>query len=196
MVAEAVERPLAKGFAGKNLRIPLFTKIKTRNLYVSQMLSALEVAKATGLTSGQVYQLAHREGWTKLRKETALRVAKSADARASADVDALIEEIANDTAELSLGTLAKSKETLMRSDEDAARDLQAYSQAAKNFVGLYRQAKSLDVAAQQGNTTNVLFISCPRAGDAALPSASAPAKPEPINVTPVSPAVTQPASEA
>lgn len=198
MVAEALPetsgRKRAKHTRVRAFQIPLYTRLKARNLYVGQMLGAAEVGNATGLTAKQIYDLADREGWGKARIALRTKAADSAETRAQQDIDALVQEVAADTAELSLGTLAKAKITLERDDKEAARDLQAYSQAAKNFVGLYRQAKSLDVAAQQGSTTNVMFISCARAGDAV--PAIAPAKADPINVTPIAAPVTQVASEA
>jgi len=162
MVAEA-EAPSKKAAFSPNrraaLRIPLMTRIKARNLYVSQQLAASEVGKACGLTPKQVFNLAMREGWTKTRKELERKAELSADARTQRDIEELVEEVANDTAELSLGTLAKAKKTLERDDEFAAKDLQAYSVAAKNFVGMYREAKRLDADRKsEGNTTNLIFV--------------------------------------
>ncbi len=159
-------------------QIPLFTRLKAKNLYVGQMASASTVAAACGLTEKQVYNLSDREGWTKLRMETKSRLEQSVNARTQAAITELTEHIADETAELSLGTLAKAKRTLERDDEFAAKDLQAYSVAAKNFVGLYRQAKQLDVAAAgDGATSNTIVFM----GD--FVRASTP-ETEPRNVTP------------
>lgn len=132
------------------------------------MATAATVAAACGLTDTQVYNLADREGWTKLRTETKRRLEESVNARTQAAITELTEHIADETAELSLGTLAKAKSTLARDDEFAAKDLQAYSVAAKNFVGLYRQAKQLDAqSADAGSATvNVMFVgSLPRSAE-------------------------------
>lgn len=159
MVAEAAPIVSTKPPNRRNaVRIPLYTKIKARNLYVSQMLGGPEVAKATGLTCPQIYSLADREGWTKLRKELAKKAISDSTARLHAETDAVIEEIAQDNAELSLGTLGKAKVTLDRTDREAARDLQAYSQAAKNFVGMYRQARELDTKGESTPGNTVIFI--------------------------------------
>lgn len=166
MVAEAVEREAKPSVPKKPkltrnraFQIPLYSRLKARNLYVGQMLDAATVAEATGLKVKQVYDIASREGWSKARAMVRAKASESAEARAQKDIDSLIEEVAADTAELSLGTLAKSKVALERNDRDAAKDLQAYSQAAKNFVGLYRQAKNLDVANKAGeSSTTVVFV--------------------------------------
>lgn len=165
MVAEAPKdstRDKQPGNRRAFITIPLRTKIKARNLYVSQGLGAEETAKACDLTRKQVYALADREGWTKLRREIFRKATESADARNMREIDALVDEVAQDTAELSLGTLNVAKEELYGNSEDKAKNLQAYSVAAKNFVGLWRQAKNLDVQQQGAGETNVLFIALTR----------------------------------
>jgi hypothetical protein len=193
MVAEAVleepkrsiKRPGRKP-GGICQRIPLATRIKARNLYVLQQLQAEEVAKQVGLRRDQVYSLADREGWTKARSEIKRKAIEAADARIAADTSELVEAVAMESAELTLSTFAAAKAELAAGPgEFTAKNVQAYSQATKNYVGLYRQAKSLDVAAQQGSTVNVMFVSCPRAGDSV--PVKAPSKAEPINVTPAKP---------
>jgi hypothetical protein len=202
MVAEAVEpkvKSSAKPRSSPNWKlrpkIDLLTRSQARNLYVVRQLSAQEVATQTGLTPRQVYDLADRENWTKTRAEIKRKSAEALQAREAEDIEELVEAVAIKSKLLSLGSLDASIDELAVKGKDRAKNLQAYSQAAKNFVGLYRQAKSLDVAAQSGNVTNVLFISCARAG--MNEPAALPAKAEPINVTPAKPAdVTQVASEA
>jgi hypothetical protein len=160
MVAQAEPVSVRRKTRKPGLSIPLFTRLRAQNLYVNQLASASVVGAACGLTPKQVYDLADREGWAKLRNETKRRATEDVNARTQANIDELVEHVASDTAELSLGTLAKAKRTLERDDEFAAKDLQAYSVAAKNFVGLYRQAKQLDVSAQSGDgaTVNVMFV--------------------------------------
>jgi hypothetical protein len=167
------------------LPIPIATRTKARNLYLLQQLPAQEIADACGLRRQQVYDLASNEGWTKKRKQMLLRATESSDARADRMTQEVQEALACDTEELSFGTVDKCKKTLLRDDRDAARDLQAYSQSLKNFVGVARQTRGLDNAKDAGNTTNVLFVSCPRAGDSV--PVKAPSKAEPINVTPAKP---------
>jgi hypothetical protein len=201
MVAEAIAKNSTPKYRRESAKlcpkIPLSTRVKARNLYVLQQISAREVAEQCGLKEKQVYTLAQREGWVAVRKARKLSTEQALDARIANDSDELVEAVALQSAEMTLETFKAAKEALDAGGDDAARNVQAYSQATKNYVGLYRQAKSLDVAAQQGNTTNVLFISCARAGvnePSALPVA--PTKAEPINVTPVAAPVTQVASEA
>ncbi len=178
MVAEAAAKPSVRRKTRKpSLSIPLLTRIKAQNLYVNQLAAASVVGAACGLSPKQVYDLADREGWTKLRNETKRRASESVQARTQATIDELVEHVAADTAELSLGTLAKAKATLLRDDENAAKDLQAYSVASKNFVGLYRQAKQLDAqqACEGASQINVMFVG-------QLPRSSA--ERTTINVTP------------
>ena len=113
----------------------------------------------------------------------------------------MVEAVAMESAELTLSTFKAAKDALTAGGEDAARNVQAYSQATKNYVGLYRQAKSLDINKENTLGVNVLFIACTRVGvnDTANALPAAPAKAEPINVTPAKPddaPVTQVASEA
>lgn len=172
-------------------KIDLLTRSQARNLYVVRQLSAPEVATQTGLTASQIYNLADREGWTKTRAEIKRKSAEALRARDEEDISEIVEAVAVKSQVLSLGTLDSAITELATPGEFQAKNLQALSVAAKNFVGLYRQAKSLDVAAQQGNTVNVLYVACPRVG---IDDAKRETKAEPINVTPTE--VTQVSADA
>lgn len=172
MVADAVNpsvKPQKPTGRPSVARIDLLTRSQARNLYVVRQLSAQEVATQTGLTQSQIYNLADREGWTKTRAEIKRKSAEKLAQRDQEDIDELVEAVALKSKVLSLGTLDASIEELASPGEFQAKNLQAYSVAAKNFVGLYRQAKQLDAnanAAQQGAQINVLFVgSLPRSAE-------------------------------
>lgn len=195
MVAEAlpevsVSAPKRKG-RGQAPCIDLLTRSKARNLYAVRQLPAQEVATACGLTVQQIYTLAQREGWTKTRVLMRQKEEQASQAREERDIKELVDAVAVKSQVLSLGTLDSALEELNTPGEFQAKNLQALSVAAKNFVGLYRQAKSLDVASQQGNTVNVLYVACPRVG---IDDAKREAKAELINVTPTE--VTQVSADA
>lgn len=164
MVASA-EPPNLNRSAKPNRRgtaapIDLMTRSKARNLYVVRQLPAQQVANETGLTLSQVYSLAHRDGWTKTKVQMREREQKLSIAREEKDIAELVEAVAIKSKVLSLGTLDTAITELATPGEFQAKNLQALSVAAKNFVGLYRQAKQLDQQAQQsqGSTTNIVFL--------------------------------------
>ncbi len=142
-------------------KISLLTRTQARNLYVLNQVGAAEVATQTGLTIKQVYSLADREGWTKQRKEIKGKSIEAQNARMSADCEAHVEAAAMESSELVLSTFTKAKEAIAKGGPMAAKDVQAWSQATKNYVGIYRQAKQLDVsndANGQGAQINVMFV--------------------------------------
>jgi len=189
MVAEA-EKPSTREKhpnAGKMInRIDLLTRAQARNLYVVRQLSAQEVATQTGLTAKQVYSLAEREGWSKTRAEIKRKSLAASDAREADSIDELVEAVAVKSSVLSLGTLDNAIEELKTPGEFQAKNLQALSVAAKNFVGLYRQAKQLDV--NQGDASgaqiNVMFVGALPRTQSQPAQAQAQAQSAPRNVTP------------
>jgi hypothetical protein len=199
MVAEAIEaqasKPKRPSSNGRAPDIPVLTVSRIRNLYLGHCLGAKEIADQVGLPADSVRNLLYRRGWTKLRKSREAQIEAKAIARADESVEEIVQAVAMESEALALGTLQTSHGVLadVGKDPDAPRNLQALSQAAKNFVGLFRQARNLDTAKDGSGAVNVLFISCARAGvnDAASLTA-APVKAEPINVTPV----TAPSSSA
>lgn len=189
MVAEAEQTSVKRKVTQKGKlvgKIDLLTRAQARNLYVVRQLSAPEVATQTGLTARQIYDLADREGWTKTRAEMKRKTAEALQARDEADIGELVEAVAVKSQVLSLGTLdAAIDELKCGGAENQAKNLQALSVAAKNFVGLYRQAKQLDVQsdASAAQTTNVFFV-----GQLARSTER--------NVTPAQPAIDVPSESA
>lgn len=200
MVAEATEAPASKPRlspgSGRAVDIPVLTVARVRNLYLGHCIGAKEIADQTGLTADQVRNLVQRRGWTKLRAKKKAEIESKAIARADASVEEIVQAVAMESEALALGTLQTSHGVLadVGKDPDAPRNLQALSQAAKNFVGLFRQARNLDASKDNAGAVNVLFIACQRAG--VNEPAALPAKAESINVTPAKPYGAQAASEA
>ncbi len=191
MVAEATppttsrKKPTGRGHAPN---IDLLTRSKARNLYVVRQLPAQEVANQTGLTQRQVWSLATREHWGKTRLQLKEKEKAASLAREEADIGELVEAVAIKSKVLSLGSLDAAIEELDGKGEDYAKNLQMLSVASKNFVGLYRQAKSLDAqsAGEGASQINVMFVG-------ALPRS---AERSTVNVTPSNPAIDVQASAA
>lgn len=164
MVAEAEPkvaiRQKKRAGRGHAPEIPLATRAQARNLYAVRQLGGEEVAKQTGLSVRQVYSLATREGWTKLRARNKERELRLSNERDEADVREMVEAVAIKNKVLTLGTLDSAIDELANGGEFKAKNLQALSVAAKNFNGMWREAKALDVqdAASQGAQINVMFV--------------------------------------
>ncbi len=189
MVAEtatdATQKPLAKRGRPPIHRVSLIQRSKARTLYIVEQLSYREISEQTGIPPRVLQNMAYRENWTNAKKSTLKSVEEKSLARIKEQVDEVVSAVALQTEELSLGTLAKARVTLDREDVNAARDLQAYSQAAKNFVGIARQARGLDSELRTDrNGQTLVFVKLERVGDASTPKRL----PEPateVNVTPV-----------
>ncbi len=161
--------------------IDLATRAQARNLYAVRRLGGQEVAKQTGLTVRQVQSLAHREGWTQIRAKIKERELRLSQERDEADVKEMVEAVAIKNKVLTLGTLDEAIDELANGGEFKAKNLQALSVAAKNFNGMWREAKALDqLDAQAGaSQINVMFVGAlPRSAERAT-----------VNVTPSAPSV-------
>lgn len=162
MVSVSEPDSLVQEVAGKRrpaAPIPLATRIKARNLYVLQQIGASAVAAQTGLTTEQVYSLAAREGWTKARAMTKAREIEKHDAKALEAMTELTEATAMEASELTMETFRAAKEAMAKGGPFLAKDMQAWSTATKNYVGIWRQAKGLDSAQQQANAAPTLNVS-------------------------------------
>lgn len=169
MVAETLMQqsaPKTRKRQGFQSRIPLPQKLQVRALYVIQQLSTREISEKSGLTENQVRNLICREKWRTSKLRAKSFVQEKHDARIREGVEEFVESVAIQTEELSVGTLSKARVTLDREDVNAARDLQAYSQAAKNFVGIARQARGLDAErnAERTNGATIVFVQLERVG--------------------------------
>jgi hypothetical protein len=172
MVAEAEpktsSRPKKPNGRGHAPEIDLATRSQARNLYAVRRLGGEEVAKRTGLSVRQIQSLAHREGWTDLRRKLKERELRLSQEREEQDVKEMVAAVAIKNKVLTLGTLDEAIDELAHGGEFKAKNLQALSVAAKNFNGMWREAKALDQldAQANGSTLNVMFVgSLPRSSE-------------------------------
>ena len=148
---------------GSGVAIPILVKARVRNLYLGHLLSPKEIAAQINLPVRQVQNLVFNQGWTKLRESKTKQIEARTLARIEKDTQQLVDAVAGESEELALGTLRASHNVLadVGTDPDAPRNLQALSQSAKNFVGIFRQARGLDAKqVGEGGTSqiNVMFV--------------------------------------
>lgn len=157
--------------SGRAVDFPVLTIARVRNLYLGHCLGSTEIAKQTGLKPEQIRNLVARRGWTKLRAAKKEQIEQKAIARTEASINEIVEAVAMESETLALGTLNASHGILadIGRDPDAARNLQALSQSAKNFVGIFRQARNLDAQViGEASTVNVMFVgSLPKSAERA-----------------------------
>lgn len=165
MVAQAAN---AKKPAPK-LTIPLLTKLKVRNLYLSQGLGPQAIAKITGLTEKQAGNIIVREGLAKLRASAKSAIEARSDARTQEQVSEVIEAIARESEEIALSGIARAREATESRSEFAAKDFQSWTGGVRNLVNIARQARGLDSerSAGQGATLNVFVGRFETVGDKA-----------------------------
>ncbi len=187
MVAETLPvAPETRKRMGFRPTFPLQLKLKVRSLYVIQQLSSAEIGAQVGLTRKQVQDLVKREGWIAVKRRAKASILAKHDARAREEVLEVHEAFALKTEELGMGVLEKAGARMPDQDENVARDLQALSQTAKNFIGIARQVRGMDLSRDADrNGQTLVFVKLERVGDAS----TAKRLPEPaateINVTPV-----------
>ncbi len=167
MVA-AAQQTIAKGKPGRrSSEIPVFVRLKARNLYVAQGLSHPAIAEQTGLRVVTVRRLASREGWTGLRKRQKAQLLASADANAQAMQSDVLDAIASVSEQHAMRSLDRVGEALERTDKEAARDAQSYSGCLRNLVNVSREIRRPEIAAIEGAHLNVFVL---RVGDQAKPA--------------------------
>lgn len=131
----------SSGLKGRAAAIPIYLRVKARNLYLNQCLPFKAISQATGLGVEVLERLSCREGWTALRRAQKERLMKAADAGALAIESEIVQTVVTEGSELLLKTLQKTGEALERNDRDAAKDAQAYSATAKNLVSVVRSIR-------------------------------------------------------
>ena len=154
-------------------RIPEFTRLALRSLYVVHGKAPSEIASALQLSLNQVNGLIKREGWTQERdrrlNQKAEKVAQEQDAHAIESTNRVNEVVGVLAEELTVGSLTMCADALTEKD---AKKLQMASSAARNLDQVRRAARNLD-RGDSLNTqiTNLAFFSIGRAA------------PDPVNVT-------------
>lgn len=134
--------------------IPVFTRMKARNLYLGQCLSYKEISAATGLPVPTLEKLASREGWTKLRRAAKERLLEESNTRVSAVAQEALEAISDEMVVLTAESLTRVRESLDRTDKDAAKDFQAYTAGAKNLATTAKALRETGKGSQETTVTN------------------------------------------
>lgn len=167
MVA-STQKALSPQHGKRGQEIPVYTRAKARNLYFQQCLPYKLIAQATGLTVPCLQQLAHREGWTALRREKKQRMMVESAARGEVMIEEVNKAIADRSEQYALRTLDRVEGALERDDEFAARDAQSYTGALRNLVNVARDIRRPAGEQQQtGNTLNMFVL---RVGAEATPA--------------------------
>lgn len=177
MVKEKLNPTNSKGY-----RIPVLTKLKARNLYLSSGLSHDAISLQTGLSHPQVAKLISREGWAKLKKSRESRLAKIAQEKQEVVDTEVVETIASEAQEIMLGGLDRAKGSLSATHEFAAKDFQSWTSGVKNLAGVITAIRGDDQGktnvSESRGSINLFFI---------RPSVEqASAKAEPKRVSPAS----------
>jgi len=133
----------------------LSQRLQIRSLYLGAQKAPRQIAAEMGLKTALVQNVISKAGWAKERAETVKKTLEKQDARAARNVDAIVEHVAKKTEELSVRTLDFCEEALTARD---AKTLQAASNAARNFVTLFRQARELDRPGLPGEGTVPLNV--------------------------------------
>lgn len=163
MVAETLSAPKRGKIGGVRQTVPLPVKLKIRSLYIIQQLSPAEIGEKMGMTRQQVQGVVYREKWQREKQRVKLALQQKADARAQDEIAEIHDAFAIKTEELAMGTLDKAAKRMPNEDENVARDLQALSQTAKNFVGIARQIRGMDLAKRDNASgATVVFVQCER----------------------------------
>lgn len=146
-------------------KVDMVTRMKIRSLYLYNGLDPKEIAEQTQIPVAAIHKLVGNAGWSAQRSRLKREIQAKADARSAAEVEGIVEAVAIKSEEMGLRSLDEAGDILdakVRSDF-WAKDLQSVSQAAKNFIGLARQARGLDTSENQaGNTQSILFVSLER----------------------------------
>lgn len=155
----SARKPYVRRIAGRPT-FPLPLKLRVRSLYIIQQLSSAEIAAQVGLTRKQIQDLAAREGWVAIKQRAKSSLVAKHDARAKAEIAEIHDAFALKTEELGMGVLEKAARRMPDEDENVAKDLQALSQTAKNFIGIARQVRGMDLGAREsaGVASVVVFV--------------------------------------
>ncbi len=161
--------PQKKGARTARVRFfpSLVQRAKAKVLYVIERLPPKEIEERTGIPARSLHNIAHREKWVAAKRRAKEKAEFQALEMSKEQIDAVAQGSAIQCDSLSLGTLSACEEVLEKKSGDFwAKDLQSLSQAAKNFVGIARQARGLDTAENASDSkTNIIFLNLERVGD-------------------------------
>jgi hypothetical protein len=179
---DSPEKPILGGsgviLRKQPFRASLVQRSQAHSLYLIERLPWKDISERTGLPVRYLQNLAHREKWTAVKARTAKKVEARSLARINEHVEEIVEAVATATESLSLRTLTAAGEVLDAKKGDFwAKDVQSLSQAAKNFVGLARQARGLASDVEKSSAAPaMIFVQLERIGP------RAPKQAQPIEV--------------
>ena len=157
--ANTHEKPPAR-ISGRGIPIPLGMRLKVRNLYLAQSLTAHAIATQCGLNKRQVECIIHRDGLPVLKKRRFEQLAKRTDERATAQLEAFNEQLAEEAEEISLGALKRAREETESAGEFSARNFQSWTGGIANLVKASRMVRGLDSKGgnADGSTSVSVFL--------------------------------------
>jgi hypothetical protein len=137
--------------------IPLPTRLKARNLYLTQGLSFKEIGEKTGLDASQIRSLVDREGWPRLKSGAKSKITAKHDARASEMVSEVVEAMASESEEIALSGLQRARQAVESQEAYAAKDFQSWTGGLRNLVQVARELRGFDSEQSRGSgaTLNV-----------------------------------------
>jgi hypothetical protein len=139
MVAEA---PKVIPMKGQPRQTDVRDLAMIRTLYLVQGLQPSDIERmGIGFTANQVSQMAHREGWTGLRKKALAKGEESARASAEAAVSRVSEAIAIESEELCFKALTQTRSGLDKGGLEGAKQAQAASSTLRNLAGVAKMLR-------------------------------------------------------
>lgn len=166
MVAEAPSELLGRA---TNQEISHRLRAQVRTLYLVEGHNPKSIeALGLGLTAKQISNLAWAEGWTQKRKQAALQVKETSEARANAAVSAVAEAIAIESEELCFKALNQTRAGLDKGGLEGAKQAQAASSTLRNLNSVAQAIRKPELANGDERPTsfNLFFIGAPNSQSA------------------------------
>ena len=135
--------------------ISLHSRLKVRNLYLSQALSHEEIAQRTGLRKLQVAKIVFNDRLPAIRRKRLEKIVAAQDARTDSTLQAFNEQLAEEAEEVSLGAIARARAATESGDVSAARDFAAWSNGISSLVKASRAVRGLDARASGSESPSV-----------------------------------------
>lgn len=145
-------------------------KAQIEALYVVKCMEQRDVAAALGIPVRNVNQHCYRAGLTAKRDARLKRLEVKTMDKAATEVDMAMERWSAGAESLADSTLVAAEQELAGDSDFKAKNLASYSLAAKNFIGIYKDARGV------GNNNGSASVNM--LGNFYI-NAVAPAKPEP-----------------
>jgi hypothetical protein len=125
----------------KRLNLTPADEARVRTCYLVRGLSPKDCEAETGVSAKVIYSLAHNRGWAAARRAAWGEADKASEAALSRDVNRVMQTIAADSEEITVGALQMARDAL--TDKDA-KSLSMSSTAIRNLVEVARRIRALD----------------------------------------------------